>query len=101
MNSPGLVKLREEFMNDWLFSLSILDLDSHKMSALPRLVEQYDLRAGDAIHLSAAFWLNDTIRLQSRRDHPKELVEFGVADKRLAKVALESGLQVFNLEAEG
>src|SRR5579863_9005606 len=49
-----LTKLRKNFENDWLFSLSILDVDSRTMNALPQLVEQYEIRAGDAIHLCAA-----------------------------------------------
>ncbi len=95
-----LRKLRENFLNDWLFSLSILDLDGRTMSELPRLVEQHDLRAGDAIHLAAAFWLKDTIRLRKHRDRLEETVEFGVADKRLAKVAQECGFKMFNPEDE-
>jgi predicted nucleic acid-binding protein len=96
----GLARLRENFLNDWLFSLSILELDSRTMSELPRLVEQYDLRAGDAVHLSAAFWLKDTIQLRRRRDQLEERIEFGVADKRLARVAEECGFQLFNPEDE-
>ncbi len=90
-----LAKLRETFLNDWLYSLSILDLDGRTMSELPRLVEQHDLRAGDAIHLSAAFWLKDTIRLRGRRDRHEDIVEFGVADKRLAKIAQDCGFRMF------
>jgi len=70
------------------------------MSALPRLVEQYELRAGDAIQLSTAFWLKDTSRLRRRRDLPEETLEFGVADRRLAKVAQDCGFKVFNPEDE-
>jgi predicted nucleic acid-binding protein len=63
LNSQDLARVREEFESDWLFSLSVLDLDVGTISAISQLVEQYDLKAGDAIHLSAAFWLRDTIRL--------------------------------------
>jgi predicted nucleic acid-binding protein len=100
LSSLELAKLRENFLNDWLFSLSVLDLDSRTMSELPRLVEQYDLRAGDAIHLSSAFWLKDSIQLRRSRDQLEEFVEFGVADKRLVKIAQKCGLQVFNPENE-
>jgi hypothetical protein len=96
-----MARLRKSFLNDWLFSLSILDVDSRTMSQLPRLVEEYELRAGDAIHLSAAFWLKNGIRLHGRPDRQDESVEFGVADKRLAKVAQECGFQMFNPEDEG
>lgn len=95
-----LAKIREDFQNDWFFSLTILDLDTRTMSELPRMVEQFDLRAGDAIHLSAAFWLKDTLRLLPRDDRLKETVEFGVADKRLGKIAQECGFKMFNPEDE-
>jgi predicted nucleic acid-binding protein len=51
LNSQNLASVSEEFENDWLFSLSVLDLDIGTMSAISQLVEQYDLKAGDAIHL--------------------------------------------------
>ncbi len=100
LNSAELTKLRESFLDDWLFSLSVLNLDSSTMSELPRLVEQFELRAGDAIQLSTAFWLKNTNRLRRRSNLPEEAVEFGVADKRLAKVAQDCGFQVFNPEDE-
>jgi hypothetical protein len=101
VNLSGVVKLREVFLNDWLFSLSVVDVDTRTMSELPRLVEKYELRAADAIHLSSAFWLRDTIRLRGQRDRLEEPVEFGVADKRLAKVAHDCGFRIFNPEENG
>ena len=89
-------KLVDEFVNDWLFSLSILELTTHTMSALPTLCEEYSLKASDAIHLAAAFWLRDTIRLDAKRSHASaSIVEFGVSDGRLGKAALKCGFQVF------
>jgi len=100
LSSVALAKLHAELENDWVHNLSVVGLDLRTMSALPQLVEQYDLRAGDAVHLSAAFWLKHSIRVRNGRDLPAEPVEFGVSDRRLAKVALECGLQVFNPEDE-
>jgi predicted nucleic acid-binding protein len=100
LNEQGLTRVREEFENDWLFSLSVLDLDVGTLSALPRLLEEYDLKAGDAIHLSAAFWLRDTIRRRRVRGQPEEPVEFGVSDLQLARIAKRCGLRVFNPEEE-
>jgi predicted nucleic acid-binding protein len=97
-NVQGLQRRREAFTNDWLFGLSKVDLNVNTMSALPRLVEEYDLRAGDAIHLSAAFWLKDTVRLRQGSAPSDEIVEFGVADRRLSKIAALCGLRVFNPE---
>lgn len=98
LTAQDLNRLREEFHSDWLFSLNVLDLNVGTMSALPGLVEQYELKAGDAVHLSAAFWLRDTIRLRRMGGGPVESVEFGVADKQLAKIAQMCGFQVFNPE---
>jgi predicted nucleic acid-binding protein len=94
-------RLRDAFQNDWLFSLSKLDLDSNSMTALPQLVEIYSLKAGDAIHLSAAVWLKDSLRVGVWSGKTGGTVEFGVADKRLAEVAQKCGFQVFNPEDEG
>jgi predicted nucleic acid-binding protein len=81
-------KLVDEFLNDWLFSLSILELTTHTMSALPTLCE--------AIHLSAAFWLKDTFRLHARGfERTGNIVEFGVSDRRLGEAALKCGFQIF------
>ena len=92
--------LRAAFESDWLFGLSALDVSLHTMIALPRLVEQFPLKASDAIHLSTAYWLRDALRLGPGESNARESIEFGVSDKRLAKVALECGLQVFNPEDE-
>jgi predicted nucleic acid-binding protein len=100
LNPQVLARLREQFESDWLFSLSVLDLNVGTMSSISHLVEQYDLKAGDAIHLSAALWLRDTIRLGRFRGRAGEAVEFGVADKQLGRVAQECGFQVFSPEDE-
>jgi uncharacterized protein len=100
LTSHQLSQVRDEFENDWLFSLSILDLDVGTMSAISQLVEQYDLKAGDAVHLSAAFWLRDGIRIGRAQGRPAEFVEFGVADKQLAGIARRCGLRVFDPEAQ-
>ena len=97
-NEQELSRTRDAFQYDWLFSISNLDLDLNSMTALPRLVAAYSLRAGDAIHLSTAVWLKDTFRVGKWREKTEGTVEFGVSDNRLAKVAQECGFQVFNPE---
>lgn len=93
-------RLRDAFQDDWLFSLSKLDLDLNSMIALPRLVETYSLKAGDAIQLSTAVWLKDSLSVGVWSGKTGETVEFGVADNQLAKIALECDLLVFNPEDE-
>jgi predicted nucleic acid-binding protein len=91
-------KLRENFMEDWLFSLNVLNMDASTMSELPRLVEKFSLRAGDAIQLSAACWLRDKNLSRTRHNQRAETVEFGVSDRHLAKIAEECGFKIFNPE---
>ena len=95
VNEKG--KLVDEFQADWLSSLSILELTTNTMFALPSLCQQYFLKASDAIHLSAAFWLRDAIRLSGKGfEGGGNVVEFGVSDLRLGEAALKCGFQVFN-----
>ncbi len=90
-------KLIDEFQADWLFSLNILELTTITMIALPSLCEQYFLKAGDAVQLSAAFWLKDAIRVRAKGfEESGNFVEFGVSDRQLGKAALKCGFQVFN-----
>jgi predicted nucleic acid-binding protein len=92
--------LREAFDGDWLIGLSPLEVSLHTMIALPKLVEQFPLRASDAVHLSTAHWLRDTLRLRAGGSRMGESVEFGVADQRLGQIAFECGFEVFNPENE-
>jgi hypothetical protein len=71
------------------------------MTALLGLVETYSLIAGDAIHLSTADWLKDSLRVGVWSGKAGGTVEFSVADNRLAKVAQDRGLQRFNPEDLG
>jgi uncharacterized protein len=96
-----LGELREAFVQDWSFGLSALEVDTRTMIALPKLVEQYSLKASDAVHLSTAYWLRDSLRISSHRSAQADSVEFGVADKTLGQIAIQCGLRVFNPEAEG
>jgi predicted nucleic acid-binding protein len=100
VGAKELASLRESFDGDWLIGLSPLEVSLQTMIALPRLMEQYPLKASDAIHLSTAHWLRDEVRLRSRESRVVESVEFGVADQHLGQIALKCGLQVFNPEDE-
>ena len=97
MSANEREKLIEHFLSDWLFSLSILELTANTMSALPSLCQLYSIKASDAVHLSAAFWLKDAIRLRVKDfDDGADVVEFGVFDRRLGEAALRCGFRVFN-----
>jgi predicted nucleic acid-binding protein len=94
------VNLRKAFEGDWLVGLSPLEVSLYTMIALPKLVEQYPLKASDAVHLSTACWLRDTVKLRPGGVYAGESVEFGVADRRLGQIAAKCGLQVYNPEDE-
>jgi uncharacterized protein len=90
-------KLVGEFQADWSFSLNILELTATTMLALPSLCAQYSLKASDAVHLSAAVWLKDAIRVRAKGfDDSGNFVEFGVCDRQLGEAAFKCGFQVFN-----
>lgn len=95
------VKARRRFVEDWLFSLNILELNTKTMTALPGLVERYPLRAADAAHLSSALWLRDMCSVVPGFSRGDATVEFAVADKKLAQMAGQCGLVVFNPEDSG
>jgi uncharacterized protein len=99
--ATDLSRIRETFLNDWCIGLTPIEVNVHTMKALPGLVENYPLRAADAIHLSAACWLRDTLRLREHRPLLEHEVEFGVADVRLGEAAAKCGLLVFNPEEFG
>jgi uncharacterized protein len=97
LNTKEKKMLIDEFQADWFFSLNILELTTVTMIALPSVCEQYSLRASDAVHLSAAFWLKDAIRIRAKGfEDSANVVEFGVSDGQLSKAALKCGFQVFN-----
>jgi predicted nucleic acid-binding protein len=100
LSAVQLHRIREEFRSDWEIGLSPVEVNVLTMKALPRLVEEYPLKAGDAIHLSTAFWLKDTLGARAHSGQIENSVEFGVADARLAEVAAYCGLQVFNPEQQ-
>ena len=70
LTSQELTKAPRTFESDWSILLNVVELDLQTMAALPKLVEQYPLKAADAIQLSTAIWLkgrfNPTFLLRER-----------------------------------
>lgn len=90
-------KLVDEFLYDWLFSLTVLELTTHTMSALPELCVEHFLKASDAVHLSAAIWLRDSIRIRAKGfENSDRITEFGTSDLQLGKAVSACGFQVFD-----
>jgi predicted nucleic acid-binding protein len=99
LTAEGLRLSRDAFLNDWLIGLSAIEVNVQTMTALPGLVENYLLRAADAIHLSAMIWLRDTLHLEGHRPAHQDELEFGVADLRLGEAASKCGFRLFNPES--
>ena len=91
--------LRQSFSDDWALKFVHLPVDPDTMNSIPDLVRDYPLRGADAIHLSSALWLRDAARLGSPLAMGDSTIEFGAADKKLAQVAAQCGLAVFDPEA--
>ena len=98
LSAQDLHSSREAFLNDWLFGMTAIEVSTQTMTALPGLVENYLLKAADAVHLSTAIWLRDRFRFGGRQSFPKNEVEFGVADTQLSQAAEKCGLLIFNPE---
>ena len=99
INLAELSKLREVFERDWAILVSAVELTLQTMAALPGLVQQFRLKAGDAVQLSTAIWLKDNIEAGGDNRISK-ILEFGVADRELGEIARQCGLIVFNPEDE-
>jgi uncharacterized protein len=97
ITSQELAQGRELFERDWSILLNVIELNLETLAALPKLVEQFPLKAADAVHLSTAIWLNGWIRSEVAPQVGKVL-EFGVADRDLAAIAGKCGLRIFNPE---
>jgi len=99
ITSQEFIRLREAFESDWTILFTSIELNLQTMGTLPKLMELYPLKAGDAIQLSTAIWLNEGIQ-SDVSPRAKEILEFGVADRRLCLIAHKCGLRVFNPEDE-
>jgi predicted nucleic acid-binding protein len=95
ISSAELSRMRQSFERDWETLVHSVELNRQTMAAIPGLVEQYPLKAGDAIQLSAALWLSKVLSAGIYSGASKGF-EFGVSDQILAECARKCGLIVFN-----
>jgi len=97
ISSVELTRLRESFGRDREIFVNAVELNRQTMAALPGLVEHFPLKAADAIQLSAALWLKDSMDA-GKYSGAGNVLEFGVSDQILAESARRCGLVVFNPE---
>ncbi|MGH9779855.1 MAG: type II toxin-antitoxin system VapC family toxin [Candidatus Acidiferrales bacterium] len=87
-------RARQRFLEEFVFHLELVDVDTKTMSAIPDLVERHPIRGADAVQLSSVLWLRDMIRLVPSFIEGEKQLEFVTADERLAGFAREAGLTV-------
>jgi predicted nucleic acid-binding protein len=97
ISSAAFFRLREQFEKDWSTLIDVIDLNALTLAALPRLVEQFPLKAGDAIQLSTALWLNDHLKEELGPEGTRSM-EFAASDQILVGAARQCGLLVFDPE---
>ncbi len=88
------VRARTKFESDWVLGLSPIDLGPGVLGIVRGVVDQFVLKGADVVHLASAIWLRDMASL-----NVNEAVCFLCSDKKLAKAAAKSHLEVFNPEA--
>jgi predicted nucleic acid-binding protein len=90
--------LHDCLRTDWFSLWNVLEVNAQVMASVHDLVKQHPIKSADAVHLSAALWLRSESRPHPEPSGSEIEVEFGVADKALARIAAQCGLAVFNPE---
>jgi len=90
--------LHDSLRTDWLSLWNVLEVNAQVMAFVHDLVKHHSIKSADAVHLSSALWLRSESRSLPEPFGGEIEVEFGVADKALARIAAVCGLAVFNLE---
>ena len=88
--------LQKRFLNDWMFSLSHVQLSAGVLGLIPELVNRHPLRGSDAIHLASALWLRDALGIGKHLGPPNQSLTFATSDRPLKNAASMEGLQVFD-----
>lgn len=88
--------LQEQFLDDWMFSISRVELTSGVLGFIPELVNKHPLKGSDAIHLASALSLRDALRLGKEFGQANRSITFVSADKQLNRAASAEGLEVFD-----
>jgi len=96
LTAPEFKKASEDFVWDWMVGFNKVEIDAKTMASVKDLVR--DLRAADAIQLSAALWLRDLCRLAPERVGGERTLEFMAADGPLLAAAGRQGLKICNPE---
>lgn len=89
--------VRNQFEQDWKSVLTRIDLSDDVLAYVSKLVNAHPLKGADAVHLSSALWLQDTVA-GGRSGKTSSLVTFACSDRQLTDAAQAEGLSVFDPE---
>jgi uncharacterized protein len=90
--------LQSQFLDDWMFELTRVELTVGVLGFIPELVNKHPLKSSDAIHLASALWLGDALQLGRQFGLANQSLTFATSDKRLKSAAAQEGLEVFDPE---
>ena len=83
MSLPQFELEKERFIAHWVQHINVLPVDFNTMGSVQTLVSRFPVRALDAIHLSTALWLRDTLRQVPEFAKGESQLEFGQRCDRL------------------
>lgn len=86
LSHQKMKEVMDKFDDDWK-SLLIVDLHDDLLPIIKRVIEKYQLKAADGIHLASAIWLKISL---------KENVAFASSDLNLLKAAKAERLSPIN-----
>ncbi len=92
-------QLHDEFDADWLLTITHVELTHDVLGTIRDVLKKVHLKSADAVHLSSALWLQDTLKI-GKRFGPNLTgpIVFACSDLQLNKAATHFGLEVFNPE---
>jgi predicted nucleic acid-binding protein len=88
--------VQEAFLDDWLFSITLVELNVGVLGFILDLVKRHPLKGSDAIHLASALSLRDALRLGKRSGSVSESLTFVTSGKQLKRAAIAMGLDVLD-----
>ncbi len=83
-------RIWKSFLIDWE-TFTLVELWQELFPYIRRLTENHPLRGGDAVHLSTALWVQETVG---------SLITFIAADNHLITAAKKEGLEIINPEGD-
>jgi hypothetical protein len=82
------------FLNDWISSISAVELTEGVLGLIPDLIKRHPVRGSGAIHLASAFSIRDALQFGPACGP----LTFATSDKQLKHATMAEGMDVFDPE---